>query len=61
MAKIRVNKTTNYTIMSNVFLRDKRLSLKAKGLLALMFSLPEEWNYSVDGLVSLCKEEEMVI
>ena len=53
MAKIRVNKTTNYTIMSNVFLRDKRLSLKAKGLLALMFSLPEEWNYSVDGLTTL--------
>lgn len=53
MAKIRVNKTTNYTIMSNVFIRDKRLSLKAKGLLALMFSLPEEWNYSVDGLTTL--------
>ena len=53
MAKIRVNKTTNYTIMSNVFLRDKRLSLKAKGLLALMFSLPEEWNYSVDGLTTM--------
>lgn len=61
MAKIRVNKTTNYTIMSNVFIRDKRLSLKAKGLLALMFSLPEEWNYSVDGLVSLCKEEESAV
>lgn len=61
MAKIRVNKTTNYTIMSNIFLRDKRLSLKAKGLLALMFSLPEEWNYSVDGLVYLCKEEESAV
>lgn len=61
MAKIRVNKTTNYTIISNVFIRDKRLSLKAKGLLALMFSLPEEWNYSVDGLVSLCKEEESAV
>ena len=61
MAKIRVNKTTNYTIMSNVFIRDKRLSLKAKGLLALMFSLPEEWNYSIDGLVFLCKEEESAV
>lgn len=56
MPSFRVNKTKNYTVMSNYHLKDKRLSLKAKGLLSLMLSLPENWDYSVKGLVSLCKE-----
>ena len=56
MAVIRVNKTQNYTVMSNHHLRNKELSLKAKGLISLMLSLPEEWDYSVAGLVSICKE-----
>ena len=45
MAVFRVEKTRNYTVMSNQHLRDKRLSLKAKGLLSLMLSLPEDWDY----------------
>lgn len=56
MAVIRVQKTQNYTVMSNHHLRNKELSLKAKGLISLMLSLPEEWDYSVAGLVSICKE-----
>lgn len=54
--KIKVHKTKDYTIMSNIHLRDKRLTLKAKGLLSLMFSLPEKWDYSVYGLTTICKE-----
>lgn len=56
--KIKINKTTNYTVMSNIHLRDKRLTLKAKGLLSLMFSLPEKWDYSIRGITSICKEKE---
>lgn len=56
MAVIRVQKTQNYTVMSNHHLRNKELSLKAKGLISLMLSLPPEWDYSVKGLVSICKE-----
>lgn len=56
MAVIRVQKTENYTVMSNHHLRNKNLSLKAKGLISLMLSLPPEWDYSVAGLVSICKE-----
>lgn len=56
MAVIRVQKTANYTVMSNHHLRNKELSLKAKGLISLMLSLPPEWDYSVQGLVSICKE-----
>lgn len=56
MAVIRVQKTQNYTVMSNHHLRNKELSLKAKGLISLMLSLPPEWDYSVQGLVSICKE-----
>ena len=56
MAVIRVEKTKNYTVMSNHHLRDKNLSLKAKGLLSYMLSLPDDWDYSVRGLVSCLKE-----
>ena len=56
MAVIRVQKTENYTVMSNHHLRNTNLSLKAKGLISLMLSLPPEWDYSVQGLVSICKE-----
>ena len=45
MAVFRIEKTRDYTVMSNHHLRDKSLSLKAKGLLSLMLSLPEEWDY----------------
>lgn len=56
MSVIRVQKNRNYTVMSNVHLKDKRLSLKAKGLLSMILSFPDDWNYSVNGLVSVCKE-----
>ena len=56
MAVFRVQKTQNYTIMSNYHLNDKALSLKAKGLLSLMLSLPEDWDYTTRGLASICKE-----
>lgn len=61
MAVIRVNKTKNYTVMSNFHLKDKRLSLKAKGLLSIMLSLSDEWSYSVAGLVAICIENETAI
>ena len=56
MSVIRVNKTQNYTVMSNSHFKEKGMSLKAKGLLSLMLSLPDDWNYSVSGLVSLSKD-----
>lgn len=52
MAIFRVAKTRDYTVMSNYHLRDKNLTLKAKGLL----SLPEDWNYTTRGLAAICKE-----
>ena len=56
MSVIKSGKNNNYTYMSNYHLRDKNLSYKAKGLLSFMLSLPEDWNYSVNGLVSCSKE-----
>ncbi len=56
MAVFRVEKTRNYTVMSNHHLRDKSLSLKAKGLLSLMLSLPEDWDYTTKELARICKD-----
>ena len=56
MAVFRVEKTRNYTVMSNHHLRDKSLSLKGKGLLSLMLSLPEDWDYTTKGLARICKD-----
>ncbi|MCI8526391.1 MAG: helix-turn-helix domain-containing protein [Oscillospiraceae bacterium] len=56
MAIFRVERTHNYTIMSNRHLRDKRLSLKAKGLLSQMLSLPEDWDYTLTGLAKINAE-----
>ena len=56
MAIFRVKKTRDFTIMSNHHLRDKKLSLKAKGLLSLILSLPEDWDYTLKGLSYFCKE-----
>lgn len=58
MAVFKVNTNTNYTVMSNTHLRDKNLSLKAKGLLSVMLSLPPAWDYSIEGLCAICKEKE---
>ena len=56
MPVFRVEKNRDYTTMSNYHLRDKKLSLKAKGLLSLILSLPDNWNYSISGLAAICKE-----
>ena len=56
MAVYRVERTRDYTVMCNYHLKDKALSLKAKGLLSMMLSMPEEWNYSTRGLAAICKE-----
>jgi uncharacterized phage protein (TIGR02220 family) len=61
MAVMRVHKTKDYTVMSNTHFREREMSLKAKGLLSLMFSLPDTWDYSVAGLVAICKENETAI
>ena len=53
---IRVEKNREYVVLSNKFLRNKQMSLKAKGLLALCLSLPEDWDYSMNGLVAITKE-----
>ena len=56
MAVFRIEKTRDYTVMSNHHLRNTDLSLKAKGLLSLMLSLPEEWDYTTKGLARICKD-----
>lgn len=56
MTIMRVNKTNNFTVMSNYHFKEKKMSLKAKGLLSLMLSLPDTWDYSVMGLVALSKD-----
>lgn len=56
MATYRVHATKDYTIMSNAHLRDRDMSLKAKGLLSIMLSLPENWDYTMNGLCAICKE-----
>lgn len=56
MAVFRVERTQNYTVMSNNHLRDKQLSLKVKGLLSLMLSLPEDWDYTLSGLARISLE-----
>ena len=56
MSVIRVNKNRDYTVMSNYHFKDKSLSLKAKGLLSQMLSLPEEWDYTIAGLTAINKE-----
>jgi hypothetical protein len=61
MAVLRINKTTDYTVMSNAHFKEKEMSLKAKGLLSLMLSLPDNWDYSIAGLVAICKENETAI
>ncbi len=56
MSVVRVHKSANYTVMSNHHFKEKDMSLKAKGLLSLMLSLPDTWNYSIAGLVKLSKD-----
>ena len=56
MSVFRIEKTNNYTVMSNYHLKDINLSYRAKGLLSFMLSLPDDWDYSVKGLVKVSKE-----
>ena len=56
LAVFRVNRNKNYTHMAHYHFREKEMSLKAKGLLSLMLSLPEEWDYSANGLAALSKD-----
>lgn len=57
MAVFRVERNTGYTVMSNHHLRNKELSLKAKGLLSQMLSLPEDWDYTLAGLSHINREK----
>jgi arsenate reductase-like glutaredoxin family protein len=61
MSVFRIEKTSNYTVMSNHHFQEKNMSLKAKGLLSLMLSLPDDWDYSIAGLVCICAENETAI
>ena len=61
MSVIRVEKTQNYSVMSNYHFKEKSMSLKAMGLLSLMLSLPNDWDYSVEGLTKLCADGETAI
>lgn len=61
IAVIRVIKNGNYTVMSNTHLKDKRLSLKAIGLLSVVLSLPDDWHYTVNGLVGIVKDGERAV
>ena len=56
MAVFRVERTRDYTVMSNHHLKSRALSLKAKGLLSMMLSLPDDWDYTTRGLASICRE-----
>ena len=56
MAVFRIEKTRDYTVMSNHHLKDRTLTLKSKGLLSMMLSLPDEWNYTTRGLAAICRE-----
>ena len=61
MSVFRINKNTNYTIMSNHHLRNENLSLKAKGLMSIMLSLPPDWGYSISGLCAISREGSTAI
>lgn len=56
MSVVRVHKNSNFTVMSNYHFKEKKMSLKAKGLLSLMLSLPDDWDYSIAGLTTLSKD-----
>lgn len=58
---VRVNKTDDYTTMSNHHLKNRNLTLKAKGLLSVILSLPDDWNYSISGLAAISKEKENAV
>ena len=58
---VKVEKTSTYTVMSNTHLRDRNLSMKAKGLMSIVLSLPDNWEYSIAGLAALSTEKESAV
>ncbi len=61
MERIRTEKNKDYTVINNTFLKDKRLTLKAKGFFALVMSLPDNWDFSINGMVAITKEGKTAI
>ncbi len=61
MPIVRIEKNSDFTVINYFYLRDKSISLKAKGLLSIILSLPDDWEYSVAGLASICSENETAI
>lgn len=61
MNKVKRVKNKDYTIISNVFLKDKDLSIKAKGFLAVVMGLPEEWEFSIKGICAILKEGKSAV
>jgi len=61
MERIKVEKNTDYTVISNIFLKDESLSLKCKGFLAVVMSLPDSWDFSIGGMAAICKEGKSAI
>lgn len=61
MERIKRVVNKNYATISNVFLRDNRLSLKAKGFITLVFALPDDWDFSINGMVSIMKEGKGIV
>ena len=61
MAIFRIHKATNFTTINNYLIRDKNLSLKDKGMMMILLSLPNNWEYSVKGLEKICKEARNTI
>ena len=61
MNKVSRRKTSKYTTISNVFLRDKNLSLKAKGFLTVIMALPDDWDFSIKGICSILKEGKSAV
>lgn len=61
MSVFRVHKTRDYTVLSNYHLKDADLSLRAKGLMSVMLSLPDDWDYSISGLAAICKEGKQAV
>ena len=61
MSEIRVHRDRDHVVMATHHLHNANLSLKGKGLMSLMLSLPDEWDYSINGLVAISKENETAI
>lgn len=57
----RVDKKSNFTVIDNEVFHIRNMSLRAKGLLILMLSLPPEWDYSINGLTAICKESRQTV